>query len=91
MKNFYDSVLDGVFELVEAVSGGISSEFKGANPFDKEKVSKEEMLLEYDQMGQSYSDGDTTLYDTKMSQLGEDGMNRYIQDMEQLKAKFRRR
>lgn len=82
--NMYDSVLSGILEVVEDVSSEISLEFKGANPFDKEPISDEEMLLEYNTQGEKVFN---QIANTKGLPAGKD----YIREMETLKMKIEQR
>ena len=82
--NMYDSVLDGIMEVVEDVSTEISLEFKGVNPFDKEPISEEEMLLEYNIQGEQ------TFNQIANTQGLPAGIN-YIREMESLKRKIQER
>jgi len=79
-KNIYDSALDGVSEIIEAVSESISKEFKGANPFDKEPISDDEMLNEYNTMTPE-------ILSERITREGEEATNEYIRRMEELKGR----
>ena len=46
-ENRYDGIMDKALGKVESVTDKISLEFKGANPFDKEKVSTKKMAEHY--------------------------------------------
>lgn len=50
-ENIYDLALEGISEIIEEVSESISREFKGTKPFDKEAISDEEMLYDYNTRG----------------------------------------
>ena len=78
--NLYDSVLDGLDELIGEVSGSISMEFKGANPFDKEPVSNDELLLKYNMLT---DENKQELIDTH----GFDDFSEMTTSMEQIKQR----
>ena len=82
-ENLYDLALAGIGEIIEEVSESISKEFKGANPFDKEPISNDEMLLQYNM-----------LTPDKMNELiqthGREAVNQMIMEMETLKGKRRK-
>tara|TARA_R100001530_G_scaffold115912_2_gene82917 strand:+ start:898 stop:1146 length:249 start_codon:yes stop_codon:yes gene_type:complete len=78
--NLYDSVLDGLDELIDEVSGSISMEFKGANPFDKEPVPPADLLAKYN----------TLTFGNKQDLLqnhGSNAFNELVQNMENLKRR----
>jgi len=50
-KNRYDRIMDKMLNRIERVSDKMAKEFKGTNPFDKEPVSNDEALYEYENMG----------------------------------------
>ena len=50
-ENLYDVAMSGIGEVIEAVSDSIASEFKGKNPFDKEPISNEDLLYDYNTRG----------------------------------------
>ena len=79
-KNRYDRINDKILNRIERVSARMTREFKGANPFDKEPVSKEEILYYYNQ-----------LTPEKMNELiqthGRDTVNQMIAEMEGLKRR----
>lgn len=79
--NLYDEALSGIGEIIELVSESISKEFRGTNPFDKEPMSNEEMLLEYDQMTPQ-------ILQQRVQRDGAEATNIYIGKMEGLKQKF---
>lgn len=78
--NIYDGALKGILEIIEDVSDSISTEFKGVNPFDKEKISNDDMLLEYGMRGYEIF---KELADTK----GLDVAVKYRDDMEAMKQR----
>lgn len=78
--NIYDGALKGILEIIEDVSDSISIEFKGVNPFDKEKISNDDMLLEYGMRGYEIF---KELADTK----GLDVAVKYRDDMEAMKQR----
>ncbi len=52
-KNIFDSALEGITDIVESVSDSFSKEFKGSNPFDKEKVSLKEQVYLFETDGEN--------------------------------------
>ena len=49
-ENLYTGILDGIGEVIEAVSDDIAKEFKGTIPFDTKPVSKEEIMAHFNEM-----------------------------------------
>ncbi len=43
----YNSALDSITQIIEQVSDSIADEFKKTRPFDKQPVSNEELILNY--------------------------------------------
>jgi len=79
-KGIFDLALDGISEIIEGVSDSLSKEFKTTNPFDKEKVSDEEQLYQYETQG----------YDMFKQIADSKGLEAAVMwrgDMEQLKAR----
>ena len=79
-KGIFDLALDGISEIIEGVSVSLSKEFKSVNPFDKEKVSDEEQLYQYETQG----------YDMFKQIADSKGLEAAVMwrgDMEQLKAR----
>ena len=47
-KNRYDRIMDKMLNRIERVTDKMSADMKGTNPFDKEKMSRDDLLLEYE-------------------------------------------
>lgn len=47
-KNRYDRIMDKMLNRIERVTDKMADEHKGTNPFDKEKMSRDDLLLEYE-------------------------------------------
>jgi len=79
-KSIFDSALEGIGEIIEELTGSLSKEFKGADPFDREKVSDEEQIYQYETKG----------YDMFKQIADAKGLEAAVMwrgDMEQLKAR----
>lgn len=45
-KNRHDRIMDIMLNRLERVTDKMSADTKGTNPFDKEKMSRDDLLLE---------------------------------------------
>ncbi len=79
-ENLYTKVLDRVYEKLDKTSEKIALNFKGVKPFNKEPISKSKLLEAYN-----------TLTPMEMNNListhGEESVNDFIREMEELKIK----
>lgn len=80
-KNLFDSVLDGIEEMVSEVTGSLEKEFKGSNPFDKEAMSDEDQLYMFE------TDGENAFRQIADTQGIEEAVG-WTQKMEQIRSKY---
>jgi len=78
--NVADSILSKINKRVEAVSRRLSKQYEGVKPFDSKQVSVKKQLDIYSQL----TPEDMYFF---MGKYGEDVVNNYIQNMEELKAR----
>jgi hypothetical protein len=76
MKNLYDDVLSGVDEIVTDVSNEIAKEFKGATPFDSEKIKESDLFNAY----QNMTEEDMSYF---LSKYDRDTINDFMFNMQQ--------
>ncbi len=79
--NLYDRVLSRMTEIIDKTSYNISDKFKGANPFDKQKVPMDEQIVQYKTM-------DSKEAQALIKQYGADEVERW---MEKVASSIKRR
>ena len=82
---FGDRVQNKTLAKVERISNKIAERFKNAQPFDKEAVSEEELLYQYEMERQN-----PNLMLQRLQRDGWEKTDKYIYDLEQLKARRRK-
>jgi len=83
--SFGDRVLNKTLQRVEKISDRLTERFGGVKPFDKEAVSEEELLYQYEMERQN-----PNLMLQRLQKDGWDKTDKYIYDLEQLKLKRRK-
>lgn len=78
--NIYDDALKDIISIYLEVSKELGSQFKGTKPFDKEPVSDDEMLVQYNMMTEQD-------FDAMQQKAGTQGTMDFINKMENLKAR----
>lgn len=72
-KNRMDSITDMVKERLKSIYEDIHQEYGGTNPYRQEKISRKEMMLNYDDM--------KSREPQLRQQFGDDVFNSYEQNM----------
>lgn len=75
-SNIYDRVLSRMTEIIDKTSYNISDKFKGANPFDKQKVPMDEQIVQYKTMNSKEAQD-------MIKQYGADEVERWMAKVEQ--------
>jgi len=73
-ENFYDSVLSGILGIIDGISDGVSEEFKGTNPFDKEPVDRKQALF-------NWSNLDPEVQNQLRQTMGNEGIEDYLRKL----------
>ena len=78
--NLYDSVLEQTLARIQKATDRIGQDFKNVKPFDKEPISKDELL---------YYFKDLSLEDMNylVQTHGREAMNEFISEMEEYKRR----
>ena len=79
-KNFNDRVIDIVHDNVSGAQEKIKKQFKGTNPFRQEPISKEEMLVDYENMTQGQ-------LMRRIQTYGYEAVDELIKEMEEYKQR----
>tara|TARA_Y100000310_G_C20680535_1_gene815673 strand:- start:125 stop:379 length:255 start_codon:yes stop_codon:yes gene_type:complete len=78
-SSLWDKVVDNSLVTMRLVRGELEERFKHTKPFRMERVTREEKLLEYDELTPSQEA-------INRQHFGDDAMNTYIDKMERLKG-----
>lgn len=84
-ENVGDKVVDLLHKRREAVRAKLQQQYKNVKPFRMQPVSDEELLSEYEQLGQ-----EPERMNDLISNYGEDVVGEFIFEMEKLKLKRRK-
>ncbi len=78
--NIADSILSKINKRVGSVANRLSVQYKGVKPFDSQPMKTEDQLYWYDQLG-------TEDMQFLIEKHGEDAINTYIFDNEQIRQR----
>ena len=86
IENKADIILNKILDRVEAVSQSYAQQFRGMKPFNKTQIPNDKVLQIYEDLGTLHQQG-SPIPANLFSKYDSNTLNRFIYDMEQLKAR----